>query len=500
MPRTIHIYRPQRSTPEDLESILVAREPLLQEITSRLQKWRSGHSRQHYLIIGPRGIGKTYLVRLIEHRIRSDHRLNRIWRPITLTEEAYGITSLADLLVEALKILFHETSAPRLANCYERVKFDDDDDRVIDLALDAFRDFCRYSGRGILLIMENVQRLFEGRKKRKKVVHLLRKILIEENWLTIICTSPTYLNAVTRPEEPLFEFFQVHVLSELNPGEQFQLLHKLAVLEKNTAFETALPDYEARVRALYHFTGGNPRLTIMLFDLIANRHITDVRDELDQLFDQLTPFYQDRMKDLPEQEAKLLETIALMPEACTPTELASQARMQPKVVRALLSRLEKAGYLRREARRRKRTVYIIPERFFRIWHQMNHSREARARVQYLLEFFATWYATKEERERHWDESRDLLRSAFESGAPERIARAIESTAGAANDNCNDALLAPYITALHYLQADRDPAILERQQPEMREAVQLLIDAYDAGRVERTGSRSKQRRPQARLVR
>ncbi len=129
----------------------------------------------------------------------------------------------------------------------------------------------------------------------------------------------------------------------------------------------------------------------------------DVKTELDFLLDELTPFYQSRMAELPQQEGKLLETMALMTEGCTPTELAHEARMTAKVVRALMTRLEQAGYIRREQRRQKRTVYIIPERFFRLWHQMNHSRAARGRIQYLLEFFSSWYATKAERDQVWAE-------------------------------------------------------------------------------------------------
>ncbi|MEW5804052.1 MAG: hypothetical protein AB1847_18300 [bacterium] len=43
-----------------------------------------------------------------------------------------------------------------------------------------------------------------------------------------------------------------------------------------------------------------------------------------------------------------------------------------------------------------------------------------------------------------------------------------------------ALYAPYMIALEYLQSGRDPAVMERQQPEMREAIQLLVDAFTIG--------------------
>ncbi|MFQ5770072.1 MAG: hypothetical protein ACE5HX_06025, partial [bacterium] len=307
MSNVIHLYRPQRTPLENLEATFVAREPLLKDIVARLKSWRPGYSRQHYLIIGPRGIGKTNLLRLVEHRIKQNSELHKKWHPIVFTEEAFSITKISDLLIESVKILSEETGDSALSHAYKRVQYDDNDERTIDVSLDALRKFHKLNGCGILLMLENVNRMFEGQMRKRAEIHVLRKILIEEDWLIVICTSPTFLNAVTAPEEPLFEFFHVHPLKELTPDEQLQLLKKLAILEKNVSFEQNLLEFRSQLQALYHFTGGNPRLTLMLYDLIANQNIADVKSELDHLLDKLTPFYQERMKDIPEQESKLLE-------------------------------------------------------------------------------------------------------------------------------------------------------------------------------------------------
>ncbi|UCH94949.1 MAG: HEAT repeat domain-containing protein [Candidatus Aminicenantes bacterium] len=421
MSHTLRVFRPHRTPPEQLEKTFVARGPLLQEILNKLEKWQPGKSRQHYLIIGPRGIGKTNLLRLIEYNIERKSPPGNKWNSISLSEDAYGITKTADLLVEALRILSDKTNDKNITDAYDKVKYDDNDDRVTDLSLDAFREFHKKNGCGILLMVENVNRVLENQIKIKREIHLLRKILIEEEWIILICTSPTYLNAVTKPEEPLFEFFEVKFLEELSPGEQQEMLRKIALLENNTDFiEHYLDKLKPQLQALYHFTGGNPRLTIMLYDLVANQHISDVKDELDGLLDKLTPFYQDRMKEIAQQEARLLEKMALMPVGCTPTELAKESRMPHKNVSALLTRLERTGYVRREPRRKKQTVYIIPERFFRIWHQMNHSRSARGRVQYLLEFFISWYATPEERDQVWEKLSDTFQVVLQENEEDRI--------------------------------------------------------------------------------
>jgi DNA-binding transcriptional ArsR family regulator len=398
-----HLYRPQRSDPELLEKITVAREPLLRELLERLARWQPGNSRQHDLFIGPRGIGKSHLLRLTEHRLRTDPAVRDKWVPIRLAEEFYGASRVSDLLLEALRLLSEEDVAKKLAAVYEDIRYDDDDDRVRDRCLDAFRAFHRETGRAVLLMIENLDRLLERQVRRKTEVHRLRRILMEEDWIVVFCTSPTYLNAISQPEEPFFEFFRIHSLAEMTPEEQQEMMRRLAATEQKPELDAYLKKYRSRLRALYHFTGGNPRLTVMLYDLVAHFQLDDVRSELDLLLDQLTPFYQDRMKEISEQEAKVLETMSLLPEGATPTELAREARLDAKSVRATMTRLERAGYVRREERRKKKTVYIVPERLFRIWHQMNHSRAACGRVQYLLEFFASWYATKEDRDHVWSE-------------------------------------------------------------------------------------------------
>ncbi len=74
--------------------------------------------------------------------------------------------------------------------------------------------------------------------------------------------------------------------------------------------------------------------------------------------------------------------------------------------------------------------------------------------------------------------RAYFKTAFSSGNLAKVREAIESAK--INLKYNDMFFIPYNTALKYLESDRDPAIIERQHPEMRDAVQLLVKVYDEG--------------------
>ena len=148
-------------------------------------------------------------------------------------------------------------------------------------------------------------------------------------------------------------------------------------------------------------TGGNPRLTMMLYELIAHESITSVQDQFHLLLDRISPFYQGRLNDLPPGQRALLECLASMrDQEKTPAAIAARMRMSQQETSSLLKRLSDAHYLRadRHPRDRRSRLYTIREGFFDIWLAMNLSRGARKRMPFLLEFFSLFYPSIEARE------------------------------------------------------------------------------------------------------
>jgi len=399
----IHLYRPQRTPIETLLACNVGRSHFVESVLDDLRARNAGDSRQHFMFIGPRGIGKTTLLRLIAHGVTQDPDLANRYLPVALPEEGYSLSRVSDFMVHMVQILSQDLGREELADVYDQVRHDDDHQRVVDRVVEAMRRFHRQTGLGVVLMFENAHRFLERQKRNKDELHLLRALMMSETWLTGVFTSPTYLNALVDAKEPFFEFFKVLTLGELTQDELLEVLHKLTEHENNQVFREYLAKHSSRVRALYHFTGGNPRLALMLYELVTKHDIVGVREELDQLLDQITPFYQDRMKDLSEQEAKVIEAMSLIPEGCTPKDLARETRLGGGTTRMVLTRLENAGYVKHEKRSGKKTVYYIQERLFRIWNQVNNSRAAKGMTQYLIDFFASWYSTKSEREDAWNQ-------------------------------------------------------------------------------------------------
>ena len=99
-----------------------------------------------------------------------------------------------------------------------------------------------------------------------------------------------------------------------------------------------------------------------------------------ELVNRISPFYQDRIKDLPPQERAVLGTMAtIRTEPKTPALIAARLRKSPQQTSALLQRLTKSGYLvvmdNPDDKRSK--IYRIKEGFFDLWLSMDQSRRQR---------------------------------------------------------------------------------------------------------------------------
>ena len=115
--RFLSRFTPSLMPPDALEAIFVQREQLLQEILERVQSSVLGPEKKNTLLVGPRGIGKTHLISLVYHRLRSmpavQDRVLIAW----MREEEWGIACFRDLLIRILRALTADDS-PQLGPIY----------------------------------------------------------------------------------------------------------------------------------------------------------------------------------------------------------------------------------------------------------------------------------------------------------------------------------------------------------------------------------------------
>ena len=408
----IGLYRSGVTSPERLRHTSVAREHLLDNAIESLRGSVGRKSKNHLLFIGPRGIGKTHLLSCIEDAVQADDALGARVVVVRFPEESNRTLSFADFLIGMCGILKEALEdEPPWTELFAKVQTEEDDAKVADTLVPAIREQNRRHGRTLLVMLENLGEVLTRQIRDKNDVAALRKFLMADNGCLLVATAPLHFDGITDVRQPFYDFFDVQILENLSFEETVEVIRLNLEWEECREVLDTLKDMRPRLQALYRMTGGNPRLTMMLYELIAHESITSVQEQFHLLLDRISPFYQGRLNDLPPGQRALLECLASMrDQEKTPAAIAARMRMSQQETSSLLKRLSDAHYLRATGhpRDRRSRLYTIREGFFDIWLAMNHSRGARKRMPFLLDFFSLFYPSIEAREEKRRQLREKL--------------------------------------------------------------------------------------------
>src|SRR5665648_776759 len=101
-------YSPE-SMPEDiLRRLFVGRQKLLESMLKDIEKAVNQKTSRFYLMVGPRGIGKSHFLALLYYEITNNLSSSMI--PVKLAEEEYSIYRASDLFLRILELRDEDTS------------------------------------------------------------------------------------------------------------------------------------------------------------------------------------------------------------------------------------------------------------------------------------------------------------------------------------------------------------------------------------------------------
>ncbi|HUU84055.1 MAG TPA: AAA family ATPase, partial [Phycisphaerae bacterium] len=377
----LYPYNPDQQSDEDLEATFVARECVLASILDDLRAGVHSPSNQHFLITGPRGIGKTMLLIMIRRRVANDPKLAAAYLPIKTAEEEYSISNLRDFFARVIELLAETVEDEALPAALAALDQTDDDDQGVDLAVEALKSFSRRDGRKLLLLWDNLDLILDQQMTDNAQLGRLRDVLMNDSFLVLIGTAPSHFSEVSGYDRPFYNFFRPIDLKELTAAESADLLHKRAEVEENGTMLERFDELRPRLQAIHHLTGGNPRLALMLYQLYTRTELPEVQGSIKSLLDDVTPYYKHRLESLSPQQRKVMDTFARLGRPATPTELAAEVRLEVNQINSILKRLRDLGFVSvAPQQRRKSTLYLVSDRVFRIWHQMRFSTASRKRL------------------------------------------------------------------------------------------------------------------------
>ena len=382
-------FTPSLMEPETLEAIFVQREALAQRIVESIRESVLTPAKHYSLIVGPRGIGKSHFVSLVYHRITAMEDLRDRLVVAWLREEEWGVTSFLDLLLRILRALRGRGPAvvrePEVEQLYELAP-KGAERRAAKLLEETL------GGRTLLVIVENLEDIFSGMKVEGQ--RKLRAHLQEHHSWTILATAQSLFGGVSLQTSPFYGFFRIVHLQQLDIDDAVRLLANIARTEGDedlAAFITS-PHGRARIRAIHHLAGGNPRVYVILSRFLDRTSLDALVQLFVQAMDDLTPYYQARMQWLSPQQRKIVEYLVDRRGAAPVKEIAQRSFITHQTASGQLKLLRDMGYVESQSVGRE-SYYELREPLMRFALEMKKQRAEPIRL--FVEFLRVWYSRRE---------------------------------------------------------------------------------------------------------
>lgn len=384
-------FTPSQMSHEMLEAILVKRQSLAARLVEKVKQSALTETKHQTLLLGPRGMGKSYLVALVYHRVKALPELTDRLAIAYFAEEEWSVTSLADLLLVILKALEREYGGlqARIEALYRLPVRD-----IENAAGELVREFV--GERTLLILVENLDEIFRGLGDAGQWA--FRSYLNERPFITLLATTPSLFAGISEQNAAFYGFFQNIYLEELTVGEATELLEKVAARrgDKRLADFLKTRTAQERVQAVHDLAGGHPRIYLLFAHLLTQEALDELVTPFLNLLDELTPYYQSRMLLLSPQQRKIVEFLCSARGAVAVKEIAAQNLMTPQTASSQLDKLEEMAYVRKTPVGRE-SLYELREPLLRMVIEVKRGRGEPVRL--IVDFLRRWYNRRERQKR-----------------------------------------------------------------------------------------------------
>jgi DNA polymerase III delta prime subunit len=382
--KLISTYTPSNTDPALLSQILVQRKRLLEQLVIRLTRSMTSGDKHHLLLVGPRGSGKTNLVTLALWQLRENASLRDSMRIAWLGEDDIfsSLTHLAFGIAEALAKEYPDEFPSDFKSPLRRLKGDDVAMALLNSIIE------RLGHRHLLLATENLDQTFSalGTTGQRK----WRAFLQETRRFATLATTQKLFAAVSSRDESFFGFFEPFHLEPLSVEDAQRLIHNIAKQQENHQLVDYLGSDQGRfrVRALHHLAGGNHRMYVLLSEFLTRDSLDDLIEAFEALADDLTPYFQERMRSLPDQQRQLLQCLCDAQGALTVKQIAEETFIPETTCSKQLGTLKNHSYVCSE-KRGKESFYDMAEPLMRLCLDVKNQRGKPLRL--VARFLKVWF-------------------------------------------------------------------------------------------------------------
>jgi energy-coupling factor transporter ATP-binding protein EcfA2 len=385
-----HKYTPAEMSAKELEATFAARGHTVDYLLNSLRKQTKSGTLSSFVITGPRGSGKSTIIQMVALRISQDPKLEKAWLPVVFPEEQFNIGSLRDLMAATLQMLAKQEIAPAKV-WLEKVEAEANEEQSLQLALTGLREITKQQRKRLILFIENLNQLLEDCFD-DQMKGTFRRLLMSDPFMMVIGSAVHVFESLKSYDEAFFNYFGQVPLARLTAEEVFDLLRLRGLFDANQNFLKELPSQQPKIRAIVLLSGGNPRLILMLYELLTEQPVTTIVQYLHRLVDELTPLLKHEIENLPRQQRLIINALMEGGGAAQPTDLVGRIRLPLNAITTQLGRLKEAQFVEVLGGGKGRTAnYTVSDKLFAIWYQMRYLGKNRRRIEMFVEVLRVWF-------------------------------------------------------------------------------------------------------------
>ena len=379
-------YTPSILSHDRLEELFVGehRTRVLVDLVASAERAATSAERNHRLLVGQRGAGKTHLIALAYYRIKS------------LIDEGLG-AHLSWIREDPWTIYSYGEFLKQIA---EAVEIPDDRDQTRlsggdGLALEDWLDNVAGDGGPIVVLVENLDQILETLDDPGQ--QQLRHYLQSSGSLLLLATTTALSRPLAEQHTPFYGFFTTTSLRPLMVDEASELLSIIA----RSAGDNATAEFlqtdvgTARLEAIAHLAGGHPRMWVTLGGALNMSQLSELVDSLMARFDDLTPYYQEQLGRLSPLQRRIVAALAAEDRPLNVKAIAELIEVDERSVGKQANELANSNWISPcesplvKLLDQRRTYYELSEPLARVVFQLKESRGEPIRT--VIDFLKVWF-------------------------------------------------------------------------------------------------------------
>lgn len=387
-------FNPHEMSKELVDELATGREAERTQITEAIDSnMQAGGARTHLLVTAPRGFGKSFLMRLTQIDVDERRASGQLIAIVLLPEEQMNI-SAPDLLLKEIRRVLLGLPFDTVIARWDRAGQWDAAAAELDQAIDQVFG----PGQGlVVVVIENLDELLKKAFPEPAEQALFRRWLNRSDTRVMVIGGSARCDLDHDPAQPLFQQFTPVDLHGWEENDCVAYLRKLMQVRQ----QALTPEREAKARAIATFIGGNPRLSVILGDVLLNDDALTTAELLDKLVDELTPYYQDRIQSLGGRAQSLLDALLRGGEPCSQSALAERVgARQSDIARAFRELQAGRIVVGDRATDGKETLYRVEDRVFAHYYRKRHLLHGQeySPFEAIAEFLKLYFNNPEKRE------------------------------------------------------------------------------------------------------